>query len=114
MSVQVYGVNHVAIEVDNAQKAVEFYADVFNLEMLRGGEGNAWCKLGEHQFLAIFEVETLHPDRSKHFGIMVRDEAQIAARPATHPEDPRFVSDCPRDPGSHTGSPGARPGRIFS
>ena len=54
MSVQVYGVNHVAIEVDNAQQAVEFYADVFNLEMLRGGEGAAWCKLGEHQFLAIF------------------------------------------------------------
>ena len=77
MAVQVYGVNHVVIEVDDAKKAVEFYADVFNLEMLRGGEGAAWCKLGEHQFLAIFEVKTLQPDRMKHFGIMVRDEAQI-------------------------------------
>jgi catechol 2,3-dioxygenase-like lactoylglutathione lyase family enzyme len=77
MAVQVYGVNHVAIEVDDAKKAVEFYADVFNLEMLRGGEGAAWCKLGEHQFLAIFEVKELQPDRTKHFGIMVRDEAQI-------------------------------------
>ena len=45
--------------------------------MLRGGEGAVWCKLGEHQFLAIFEVEQLHPDRVKHFGIMVRDEEQI-------------------------------------
>ncbi len=77
MAVQVYGCNHVVIEVDDAQKAVEFYSDVFNLEMLRGGEGAAWCKLGEHQFLAIFEVETLQPDRTKHFGLMVRDEAQI-------------------------------------
>ncbi len=77
MAVQVYGCNHVVIEVDNAQKAVEFYSDVFNLEMLRGGEGAAWCKLGEHQFLAIFEVETLKPDRMKHFGIMVRDEEQV-------------------------------------
>ena len=77
MPVQVYGVNHVVIEVDDAQKAVEFYADVFNLEMLRGGEGAAWCKLGEHQFLAIFEVKTLQPDRTKHFGIMVRDDAQV-------------------------------------
>ncbi len=66
MAVQVYGVNHVVIEVDDAQKAVEFYADVFNLEMLRGGEGAAWCKLGEHQFLAIFEVKELQPDRTKH------------------------------------------------
>ena len=77
MAVQVYGVNHVVIEVDNAKKAVEFYSDVFNLEMLRGGEGAAWCKIGEHQFLAIFEVKELKPDRMKHFGIMVRDEAQI-------------------------------------
>jgi len=77
MAVQVYGCNHVVIEVDDAQKAVEFYSDVFNLEMLRGGEGAAWCKLGEHQFLAIFEVEKSQPDRMKHFGLMVRDEAQI-------------------------------------
>lgn len=77
MAVQVYGCNHVVIEVDDAKKAVEFYSDVFNLEMLRGGEGAAWCKLGEHQFLAIFEVETLQPDRMKHFGLMVRDEGQV-------------------------------------
>ena len=77
MAVQVYGVNHVVIEVDNAQKAVDFYSDVFNLEMLRGGEGNAWCKLGEHQFLAIFEVDQLHSDRMKHFGMMVRDKNQV-------------------------------------
>jgi catechol 2,3-dioxygenase-like lactoylglutathione lyase family enzyme len=77
MAVQVFGCNHVAIEVDDAQKAVEFYSDVFNLEMLRGGEGAAWCKLGDHQFMAIFEVNTLQPDRVKHFGIMVRDEEQI-------------------------------------
>ena len=77
--VQVYGVNHVAIEVDDVEKAVAFYQDVFNLEMLRGGEGAAWCKLGEHQFLAIFEVEKLQPDRAKHIGIIVRDEAQLKA-----------------------------------
>ena len=77
MAVQVYGVNHVVIEVDDAQKAVEFYSDVFNLKMLRGGEGAAWCQLGEHQFLAIFEVKELQLDRMKHFGIMVRDEAQV-------------------------------------
>lgn len=78
MAVQVYGVNHVVIEVDDAERAVAFYADVFQLTMLRGGEGAAWCKVGEHQFMAIFEVDELRPDRVKHFGIMVRDEEQIA------------------------------------
>lgn len=77
MDVQVYGINHVVIEVDDARKAVAFYADVFGLKMLRGGEGAAWCKVGEHQFLAIFEVERLQPDRVKHFGLMVRDDRQV-------------------------------------
>src|SRR5262249_60339137 len=69
--------NHVVIELTDEKKAVKFYADVFGLKMLRGGEGAAWCKLGEHQFMAIFEVEKLQPDRIKHFGLMVRDAEQI-------------------------------------
>jgi hypothetical protein len=34
MSVQVYGCNHVVIEVTDAKKAVQFYSDVFGLNML--------------------------------------------------------------------------------
>jgi len=78
MSVEVYGCNHVAIEVDDIEQAVAFYKDVFNLEQMRGGEGDAFFKLGEHQFLAIFEVEKVQPTNLRHFGIMVRDEAQLA------------------------------------
>src|SRR5689334_137326 len=78
MAVQVYGCNHVVIEVDDVQKAVAFYRDVFNLEQLDEGEGDAFFKLGEHQFLAIFKVATLQPDRQRHFGVLVRDESQIA------------------------------------
>src|SRR5439155_351031 len=78
MSVQVYGCNHVAIEVDDIDKAVVFYQDVFNLEKLDRGEGDAFFKLGEHQFLAIFEVKKVQPANMRHFGIMVRDEQQLA------------------------------------
>ena len=77
MAVQVYGCNHVVIEVDDVGKAVAFYKDVFSLEQLDEGEGDAFFKLGEHQFLAIFKVEKLQPDRQRHFGILVRNEAQI-------------------------------------
>jgi len=77
MSVQVYGINHLAIEVDDVAKAVAFYEDVFQLEKMDEGEGDAFFKIGEHQFLAIFEVEKLQPDRTKHFGLIVRDEAQL-------------------------------------
>jgi catechol 2,3-dioxygenase-like lactoylglutathione lyase family enzyme len=79
LKVQVYGCNHVAIEVDDVEKAVAFYEDVFNLKKLDQGEGDAFFKLGEHQFLAIFGVDQVRPERHRHFGIMVRDEEQIAA-----------------------------------
>jgi catechol 2,3-dioxygenase-like lactoylglutathione lyase family enzyme len=75
--VKVYGCNHVAIEVDDIEKAVAFYKDVFNLEQMDGGEGDAFFKLGEHQFLAIFEIEKTQPVNVRHFGIMVRDEEQL-------------------------------------
>jgi catechol-2,3-dioxygenase len=79
MSVQVYGCNHVAIEVGDIEKAVALYTDVFALEKLDEGEGDAFFKLGEHQFLAMFERKGLAHDRSnRHFGIMVRDEGQLA------------------------------------
>ncbi len=77
MSVQVYGCNHIAIAVDNIERAVAFYQDVFNLERMSEGEGDAFFRLGEHQFLAMFEVDRVQQDRIRHFGLIVRDEAQL-------------------------------------
>ncbi|HYK54723.1 MAG TPA: VOC family protein [Candidatus Eremiobacteraceae bacterium] len=79
MSVQVYGINHIAIEVTDIKKAVAFYTDVFGLKKTDEGEGDAFFKIGEHQFLAMFEVEKMTPDRTRHFGLIVRDDAQIKA-----------------------------------
>ena len=45
MSVHVYGINHIAIEVDDVAKAVAFYQDVFQLEKLDEGEGDAFFML---------------------------------------------------------------------
>ena len=77
MSVRVYGCNHVAIEVDDLEKAIAFYKDVFNLEKLNEGEGDAFFKLGEHQFLAMFKTSKSSKQKAGHFGIMVRDEDQL-------------------------------------
>jgi catechol 2,3-dioxygenase-like lactoylglutathione lyase family enzyme len=78
VSVRVYGINHIAIEVTDIKRAVAFYEDVFGLKKKDEGEGDAFFQIGEHQFLAMFEVETMKPDRTRHFGLIVRDEAQIA------------------------------------
>lgn len=48
---QVYGCNHVAIEVGDIKKAAEFYTDVFGLEKLDEGEGDAFFKLGDRDNL---------------------------------------------------------------
>lgn len=78
MAIQVYGCNHVAIEVGDIKAAVAFYEDVFGLERLDQGEGDAFFKLGQHQFLAMFERKDMPPDGSnRHFGLMVRDDKQI-------------------------------------
>lgn len=77
MSVHVYGINHLAIEVDDLDKAVAFYEDVFGLKKLDEGEGDAFFQIGAHQFLAMFEVEKVTPDRTRHFGLMVRDREQV-------------------------------------
>ncbi len=78
MSVKVYGINHIAIEVSDVSKAVAFYQDVFDLEKLDEGEGDAFFKVGEHQFLAMFEGGDGRPNSTRHFGLIVRDEAQLA------------------------------------
>ena len=78
MAVRVFGCNHIALEVGDIQKAVEFYTDVFNLKLKDGGEGDAFFQLGDHQYLALFEVDEPQIDDHRHFGIIVRDEAQIA------------------------------------
>jgi catechol 2,3-dioxygenase-like lactoylglutathione lyase family enzyme len=78
VSVRVYGINHIAIEVTDIKQAVAFYEDVFGLKKKDEGEGDAFFQIGEHQFLALFEVESMKPDRTRHFGLIVRDAAQIA------------------------------------
>jgi catechol 2,3-dioxygenase-like lactoylglutathione lyase family enzyme len=74
----VYGSNHIALEVTEAEAAAAFYQEVFGLERMREGEGQAFLRLGPHQFLAIFQVDEPHRDASRHFGIIVRDDEEIA------------------------------------
>jgi catechol 2,3-dioxygenase-like lactoylglutathione lyase family enzyme len=78
MSVQVYGCNHVAIEVDDLAKAQAFYEDVFGLKLKARGEGQAFFQLGNHQFLAMTEVDQVRDKGGWHFGLIVRDEQQLA------------------------------------
>ena len=78
MGVRVYGCNHVAIEVDDLAKARAFYEDVFDLKLKSSGKSNAFFQLGNHQFLAMIQVDHLRSPGGWHFGLIVRDDQQLA------------------------------------
>ena len=72
------GINHVAIEVEDVDAALEFYGRVFELK-LRGRAGRmAFVDFGD-QFLAIGEDRTQKPDRHRHFGLVVDDQEAALA-----------------------------------
>jgi lactoylglutathione lyase len=73
------GINHVALEVDDVEAALEFYGRIFNFE-LRGRAGRmAFIDIGD-QFIALAEGRRQGPDDQRHFGLVVDDkEAALAA-----------------------------------
>src|ERR1700730_7123114 len=78
MSVRVYVIKHVAIEVDDLEKARAFYQDLFSLELRTSGERRASFKAGEHRFFGLAEVKPRKPVSDAHFGFVVGNENQLA------------------------------------
>lgn len=70
------GMNHVALEVDDVDAALEFYGSLFELKLRGRGEGRAFIDLGD-QFIALFEKRTQPPDRTRHFGLVVDDREAV-------------------------------------
>lgn len=78
MPVRTFGMNHVALEVTDVDAAVRFYREVFDLGPPEEGEGQAFFRIGKHQFIAIFRVDERPRDQMRHFGIIVADDDEIA------------------------------------
>jgi lactoylglutathione lyase len=67
------GVNHIALEVDDLERALEFYAGVFEFELRGRVPGMAFIDMGD-QFLALSEGRSQPPDADRHFGLVVDDK----------------------------------------
>ena len=72
------GINHVALEVDDVDEALDFYGRLFEFELRGRMRGMAFLDMGD-QFIAISEGRTQPPDASRHFGLVVEDK-QAARR----------------------------------
>jgi predicted enzyme related to lactoylglutathione lyase len=73
------GINHVALEVDDVGRALEFYGHLFDLRLRGRSGGMALVDIGD-QFVALMQGRSQPPDRARHFGLVVDDKA--AARRA--------------------------------
>lgn len=73
------GINHVAIEVDDVESALEFYGKIFHFTLRGRGDGMAFIELGD-QFIAVEEKRTQKPDTHRHFGLVVDDGEAVRRR----------------------------------
>ena len=73
------GINHIAIEVGDIDKALEFYGRIFDFKLRAKRPGNAFIELGD-QFINMMQVTEPHEDRRRHFGLVVDDRSRVRAR----------------------------------
>ena len=67
------GINHVALEVDDIDRALEFYGRLFDFELRGRSDTWAFIDIGD-QFLALMKGRTQSPDGARHFGLVVDDK----------------------------------------
>jgi lactoylglutathione lyase len=73
------GINHVAVEVDDVDEAIEWYGRFFEFD-LRGriGRSMAFVDMGD-QFIALAAGRVQPPDQGRHFGLVVDDKEVVRA-----------------------------------
>jgi lactoylglutathione lyase len=67
------GINHVALEVSDIDRALDFYGRIFDLRFRGRSESAAFIDIGD-QFLALMKGRSGPPDSTRHFGLVVDDK----------------------------------------
>jgi predicted enzyme related to lactoylglutathione lyase len=67
------GINHVALEVDDIDRALDFYGRLFDLKLRSRSQNAAFIDIGD-QFLALMKSPTQSRDGARHFGLVVDDK----------------------------------------
>jgi lactoylglutathione lyase len=81
VTVRAVGVNHIGLEVDDLDAAMEWYARFFEFDVRGRRGGMAWLDLGD-QFLALSvregaTSEAAEVDRGRHIGLVVADKEAV-------------------------------------
>jgi catechol 2,3-dioxygenase-like lactoylglutathione lyase family enzyme len=70
------GINHVVLEVDDLDKALEFYDALFEFTLRAKSDRNAFIDLGD-QFIQLPLGRTQIADTKRHFGLVVNDRDAV-------------------------------------
>ncbi|HWH76294.1 MAG TPA: VOC family protein [Candidatus Binatus sp.] len=70
------GINHVVLEVDDLDKALEFYGALFEFTLRGKSAHNAFIDLGD-QFIQLTLGRTQVADTKRHFGFVVDDREAV-------------------------------------
>ena len=73
------GINHVALEVDDVERALAFWRKVFGDVEVEHEPGAAFIGLGD-QFVALMGPDAPVEDRERHFGLVVDDKEAVRRR----------------------------------
>jgi lactoylglutathione lyase len=73
MTPRLVGINHVALEVEDLERSLDFYGRLFELRLRGRSAGAAFVDIGD-QFLALMKGRTQPPDGARHFGLVVDDK----------------------------------------
>lgn len=68
------GINHIALRVDDIDKALEFYGQFFDFTIRERQAGHVEIDMGD-QFLAFEDDKAADPEA--HFGLVIEDKATV-------------------------------------
>jgi catechol 2,3-dioxygenase-like lactoylglutathione lyase family enzyme len=73
VTAKLIGINHVALEVDDIDAALDWYGRFFEFSLRGKSRWAAFIDIGD-QFIALERGRLQEPDRGRHFGLVVDDK----------------------------------------
>jgi lactoylglutathione lyase len=76
MPARLVGINHVALEVEDIDRALAFYGRLFEVRLRGRMEGAAFVDMGD-QFVALMQGRSQSADVTRHIGLVVDDKEAV-------------------------------------
>jgi predicted enzyme related to lactoylglutathione lyase len=70
------GINHVALEVEDLERSLDFYGRLFELRLRSRSATAAFVDIGD-QFFALMQGRSQPPDGARHVGLVVDDKEAV-------------------------------------